>query len=133
MPSAQRADAANLRDLARGPAGRLKNAFPLRIDAVGERLAHRHARDAVADALRPVGDRLTPVVIDADDRGAVALDTSDEALLHRCVLGKAAVPVEVVLGDVEENADGRIDVRCKIDLKRRALDHVDAAGLRRRE
>src|SRR5205085_10486750 len=49
------------------------------------------------------------------------------------VLLDRAVPVEMIRRDVEQDADGGIEARRKIDLIGRALDHVRAAGSRRVE
>ena len=51
-----------------------------------------------------------------------------EALLDGRVLLHGAVAVEVVGGDVHQDADARIEARRQVDLERRHLDHVDAAG-----
>ena len=90
----------------------------LDVDAVGERPAHRDAHHALAGALDAVGDRLAPVVVDADDRGAVALHARDQPLLDRRVVRKRAVAVEMVLGDVEQDADRGIERGREIDLDR---------------
>ena len=55
------------------------------------------------------------------------LGARDEARLDGGIALHAAMPVEMVLGDVEEDADCRIEARREVDLERGALDHIDAA------
>ena len=133
MHAAQRADAADTRDGARAAARGLHDLLGLDIEPVGERPAHRDAHHALARALDAVGRRRAPVVVDADDRGAVLLHAGDQPLLDRRVVRERAVAVEVVLADVDQDADRRIERRRKIDLIGRALDHVHASGARRLE
>ena len=61
------------------------------------------------------------------------LDPRDEPLLHRGVVFHGAVAVEVVLREVDQDADRRIEAWREIDLERGDFDHVDAPGLRRRQ
>ena len=56
---------------------------------------------------------------------------ADQPLLDRRVILQRAVAVEMVFGDVEQDADRGIEARREIDLERRALDHMHAP-LRRR-
>ena len=72
-----------MRDRARGAARGAHDLLGLDIEPVGERPAHRDAHDALAGALDAVGGRLAPVVVDADDRGAVRLHAGDQPLLDR--------------------------------------------------
>jgi hypothetical protein len=56
-----------------------------------------------------------------------------QPLLHGSIVGERAVSVEMILGDVDQDADRGIERRRQIDLIGRDLDHVHAARLRRRE
>ena len=105
------------------------------IDAVGKRTAHRHAHHALARLLDAVGGGLAPVVVDADDRGAVVLHAGDQPLLHRGVVRERAVAVEMVLADIDQDADRRIERRREVDLIGRHLDdmHAAAAGRLQRQ
>ena len=122
--AAQRSDAAEQREPVRGAAGGLHDPPGLDIDAVGERAAHRHAHHPLARALDAVGRGLAPVVVDADDGRAVLLHAGDQPLLHRRVVRQRAVTVEVVLADIDQDADRRIERRREVDLIGRHLDHV---------
>ena len=133
MRTAQRADAADLHDRARGAAGRAHHAVAFDVEAVGERLAHRDPLDALASLLDAVGDRLAQIVVDAHDRAAAILHARDQPLLDRRIVRERAVAVEVILGDVEQDADRRIERGREIDLERGALDDVHAPGRRRLE
>src|SRR5205814_8318309 len=73
------------------------------------------------------------IVIDADDRGAAALDARREALLDRRVVLDRAVPVEMIGADIEQDADRRIERRREVDLVGRALDYVRMPAARRLE
>ena len=81
----------------------------------------------------PVGGGAAPVVVDADDRRSVRLHAGDQPFLHRRVVRERAVPVDVIFGDVEQDADRWIERRRQIDLVRRHLDHMHAARARRLE
>ncbi len=126
VQAAQRADAADPRHLAARAARRAQNGFALDIDAVGQRIFHGDADHALARLLDPVGDVAAPAVVDADDRGAVRLHAGDQPLLHRGVMLQRAVAIDMVLADVEQDADRGIERRRKIDLVGRHLDHVHA-------
>ena len=115
----------------RAPPAALHDGLALDIDAVGQRILHRDPHHALAGLLEPVGDVAAPAVVDADDGGALRLHAGDQPLLHRGVVLERAVAVEVVLADVEQDADGRIERGREIDLVGRHLDHVDAARARR--
>ncbi len=87
--AAQRADAADMGDGARGAARRLHDLLGLDIEPVGERPAHRDANEPIAGALDAVGGGGAPVVVDADDRGSVLLHARDQPLLHGGVVRAA--------------------------------------------
>ena len=83
----QRADAAKLRAISRVTPAVACMIFPmLGVDAVGQRPQHRHAHHALAGAVEPVGDGRAPIVVDADDGGAIALHAGDQPLLDRRVV-----------------------------------------------
>ena len=82
----KRADAADRRDLAARAAGGAPDDFALDIDAVGQRVLHRHPHHAPAGLLDAVGSVAGKAVVDADDRGALLLHARDEPLLHRGVM-----------------------------------------------
>ena len=69
---------------ARGAARGLHHLIGFDIEPVRQRPAHRDAHDPLAGALDAVGDRLAPVVVDADDRGPCA--ARDQPLLDRRVV-----------------------------------------------
>ena len=91
--------------------------------------------DALPDCVEPIGNRAAPVVVDADDRGAVLRHAGDQAFLDRRVMLHRAVAVEMIFGEIDQDADRRIERGREIDLIGRALDDVNAVtvGLRRRE
>ena len=126
--AAQRSDAAEQRDLGAAAARGLHDPPRFDSDAVGERTAHRHAHDALARLLDAVGGGLAPVVVDADNRRAVLLHAGDQPLLHRGVVRERAVAVEMILADVDQDADRRIERRREVDLIGRHLDHMHAAA-----
>ncbi len=68
------------------------------------------------------GDRLRTRVVDPDD-GCVR--PRDEPLLDGRVVLHRSVPIEMIGRKIEENADRRRERRRKVDLERRAFDHVD--------
>ena len=124
--AAQRADPAERGDGARAAAVRLHDLLGLHIEAVGERVPHRDAHHALAGARDAVGGGLAPIVVDADDGGAVLLRAGDQPLLDGGVVGKRAVAVEVVFGDVDQDADRGVERRRQVDLIGRDFDHVHA-------
>ena len=79
--------------------------------ASGRRTETRTTLAAVP--LDAVGGRLAPVVVDADDRGAVALHAGDQPLLDRGVVLHGAVAVEMVRRDVEQDADASDRARAR--------------------
>src|SRR5262249_41705852 len=83
--------------------------------------------------LDAVGRGRAPLIIDADDRNAVRLHAPDQPLLHGGVVRERSVAVEMVFGDVEKNPDRGIERGREIDLVGRALDHVRASVIRRRQ
>ncbi len=133
VKSAQRADAADLRDHARIAARGVHDPVGLHVDAVRQRPARRHAQQPLAGALDAVGSRGRPVVVDPDDRGAALLHSGDQALLHRRIVAQRSMTIQVVLGDVDENADRRIERRREVDLVGGDLDHVHTTRPRRLE
>ncbi len=113
---------------------------PLAVDinSVGKRVPHGNAHDVLAGLRQPIGDRAAPFVVNADDRGPLGRHARDQALLHRRVVLHRAVTIEMILAEIDENADRGIERRSEIDLIRRAFDNVnaqrlDACGLRRLE
>jgi hypothetical protein len=105
--------------------------FALDIDAVGQRVFHRDAHHALAGALEPVGDVAAPAVVDADDRGALRLHAGDQPLLHRGVMLERAVAVDMVLADIEQDADARDRARAR-DRSGRTTSRSRARGPARR-
>src|SRR5205807_3435745 len=67
-----------------------------------------------------------PSIIDADDRHTLLRYAGHQSLLDRCVMRECSVAVEMVLGDVEKNADRGVERRREVDLIRGALDHMRA-------
>src|SRR6267154_2290353 len=112
-------------DRARGAARRAHHPVAFDIEAVAQRTAYRNALDPFSRAPDAIRHRLAPVVVDTDDRGAFALHAGDEPFLDRRIFGNRAVAIEMILGDVEQNADRGIERGREIDLERRALDHMD--------
>ena len=101
------------------------------VDAVRQRTFHRDPNHVPAGLLDAVGDRAAPAVIDADDRGALRLHAGHQSLLDRGIMFERAVAVDMVFADIEQDADARIERWREIDLVRRHLDDMDAAGARR--
>ena len=100
---------------------------------VGERRFLARYRDDARRAgarFEPRVDFAARLVVDAD-QGDVGM--GDQALLHRRVAGKVAVPVEMVGGDVDKEADARRERGGEIDLIGRALDDVRPPGCGRRQ
>jgi len=54
-------------------------------------------------------------------------------LLHGRIVFQRAMPIQVVLAHVEENANGRIERGREINLVGRRFDHMGAPAARRRE
>src|SRR3954462_4692696 len=106
-----------MHDRARGAAGRAHYAVALDIETIGERPAHRDTLDALAPVLDAIGSSLAEVIVDPDNRGTAVLHACDQPLLDRRVVRQRAVAVEVVLGDVEQDADRGIERGAKIDLE----------------
>jgi hypothetical protein len=125
VQTAQRSDAADPRDLAARTAGGAPDDFAFDINAVGQRIFHRDPDHAPAGALDPVGAVAAPSVIDADDRGACRLHPGDQTFLHRRIMFKRAVAIDMILADIDQDTDRGIERRRKIDLIRRHLDDVD--------
>src|SRR5581483_9099226 len=71
VQAAQRADAADPRDLAARTAGSTQDRLALDIDAVGQRIPDRYAHHALARAIEAIGDVAAEHIVDADDRGAL--------------------------------------------------------------
>jgi hypothetical protein len=100
---------------------------------VGERrVLARYRDDARRARARPESqvDVAARLVVDADERN---VGMGDEALLDRRVAGKVAMPVEMVRGDVDEEADARRERGREIDLIGRALNDMRPPGRRRRQ
>ena len=131
MQAAQRADAAQPRDFAARAAGGLHDGFALDIDSVGQRVLHRNPHHALARLVEAVGDVAAPAVIDADNGGSLRLHAGDQPGFYSRVILQRAVAIDVILADVEQNADGGIERRRKIDLVRRHLDHMHPPHPRR--
>ena len=113
----QRVDAADMGNGARRTAGGAHDLPALDIEPVRQRTTHGDTNELLAGALDTVGSGRAPVVVHSDDRAAGLLHACDQALLHRRVTPQRPVPIEMVLADVDEDADGRI----LIAIERRAL------------
>ena len=105
-------------------AGSAHDGFALDIDAVGQRIFHRDANHTPAGPFDPVGGVAAPAVVDADDRGALLLHPRNQTLFHRGVMFQRTVTVDMVLTDIEQDADGGIERGRQIDLVGRHLDHA---------
>ncbi len=103
----------------------------LDIDAVGQRVLDGDPHHPLAGLIEPVGDVAAPAVVDTDDRGTLRLHAGDQPCLDGRIVLQRAVAIDVVFADVEQNADGRIERRRKIDLVRRHLDHMHPPHPRR--
>jgi hypothetical protein len=82
--------------------------------------------DAARLAPEPAGDRLAGRVVDADDGEAASAARVEDALLRGDVAVHAAMAVEVVGRDVEENGDVEARRRAQLELVARHLEHVGA-------
>ncbi len=106
---AQRADAADLGDRIGIAALGAHDPPPFDIDPVGERAFDGNAHDTLAGAHEPLGNGVAPIIVDADDRGSVIWHTGNQPLLHRGVMLHRAVAIEMILAEIDENADRRIE------------------------
>src|SRR3982074_1068654 len=131
VQTAQRTDAADLRDLAARTSRGAPDGFAFDIDAVRQWIFHGDANDPLAGLLDPVGRVPAPVVIDADDGGAMLLYARDQPLLDGGIMFERAVAIDVVFADIEQDADGGIERRRQVNLVRRHLDDVDPSHPRR--
>jgi len=127
---AQRTDAAEAHDGARGAAGRLHDLLRLDIEPVGQRPAHRDADGPIAGTFDAIGGGGAPGIIDPDNRHTAFLHARNQPFLHRRIVRERAMAIEMVLGDVDQNADRGIERGCEVDLVGRALDHVHAVRTR---
>src|SRR4029077_3361496 len=109
VQAAQRANTAEPRDFTARGAGGTHNCFALDIDAVRQRVFDGDPPHAFPRRVEPIGDVAAEDVVDTDDRGARWLHAGDQTLLHRGVVLQRAVAVDVILADVEQDADGRIE------------------------
>jgi hypothetical protein len=131
--AAQRANLPKASDRARGSAGHPHDLLGLDIDPIRKRAAHRDPHHILAVAIKPVGDGRTQVVVDADDRGATLLHAGHQPFLHRRIVRKRAMTIEMILAHIDEDTHRRIERRREIDLIGRDLDDVHLPGLRWRE
>ena len=131
VQSAQRADLSDAGDPRPRAAIDTNDGFAFETDAVRHRSLHRYAGDSAARLLDPIRDRCTEMIVHADNGRAAALDARHQSLLHRRVVLDGAVAIDMILGDVQQNADARIERWREIDLVRRHLDHMDSAFCRR--
>ena len=69
----------------------------------------------------PLQHRQSELIVEADRRNFGAIN---EALFDRRIIFDRPVPVEMIRRDVQHHADGRLQRRSQIDLKRRQFDHV---------
>ena len=93
-------------------------------DAVrNRRMMDRDRHDGPALRAQLLGDAGADVVIDTDD-GDIGL--GDEPFLDLGIMFHRPMPVEMIGRDIEKHAEGRIERGRKIDLERRAFDHMDA-------
>src|ERR1700722_18134122 len=116
VQAAERTDATDDSHLAARAAGGAPDDFALDIDAVGKRIFHGDPDHAPTGPLDPVGGVAAPAVIDADDRGPSLLHAGNETYLHRGVMLKRAVTIDVILADIEQDADRGIERWREIDL-----------------
>jgi hypothetical protein len=131
VQAAQRADAAEFCHLGARGAGGAHDGFALDIDAVRQRVFDGDTHHAFSRPVEAVGDVAAEDVVDADDRGARWLHAGDQTFLDRGIVLQRAVTVDVVLADVKQNADRRIERRREIDLVGRHLDRMHAPHPRR--
>ncbi len=104
-------------DFLRGAAGGLDDALGVQIDPISQRVTYRNAHDAPAAARGPVGNRLAPIVVDADDRGAVRWEACNQPLLDGSVVVHGAVAIEMVLGQIDQDPDRRVEACREVDLE----------------
>ena len=121
--AAQRADARQIGDFPGYARLGDEELRALRIDAISDRLPLRDPPNRYTGLFDPVGDGGRQCVVYADHRGFGAID---QPLLDRGIVLHGAVPLQVILGEVQQHADGRIERRREIDLIGRALDDMDA-------
>src|SRR6516162_1199929 len=87
----------------------------------------------LAGLREPSRNVLTPLVVEADNGAALLRHAGDQALLYCGIVFHRAMPIEMVLGEVDQDPDRWIERRRKIDLIGRALDYVRAIRTRRRQ
>ena len=114
--------------------GRTKNAATVREVTFGQWAPRpkraRHFSQRARFDQRPQG-RMD--VVDIDHRGAARLHVRRKALLDGRVVFNASVPIDVIFGDVEKNADGRPERRREINLIRGHFEHIGASRARTAE
>ena len=74
-------------------------------EAVRKRPAHRYAHHRPAGAFDAVGRGLAPMIIHANHGCAALLDAGDQALLDGGVARERTVTIEMILADIEQDAD----------------------------
>ncbi len=115
-----------IRDLRSFPRSGAIKFFVVEIDAVGELALHRNTNCVNARMLRAIRSRGAERIVNADNRGAAARHAHDKALFHLGVVLDAAVTVDVILGDIEQDTNARMQRGRQVDLIRRHFDHMDA-------
>ena len=93
-------------------------------------MACRNAEGADAPRDGPLRDCIAITVIGADNRRA---RVSENRLLHRRVVFKPAMAVDMVRRDVEQDRGVRVEAWRQVELEARKLDHIMAAVRERRQ
>jgi len=79
-------------------------------------MLHRDANHAAAGLREAVGAGAAPDIIDPDDGTAVLCNAIDQALLDRGVMFDRAVAIDMVLADIDQDADGGVERRTQVDI-----------------
>src|SRR5262245_37978362 len=108
MRAAKRTDAGELRHGMTLAARGAKDIAAFRKITIRQRRYDGYAHDIFAGALDAIGSRAR-VAVDVDHGGATLLDVCGHPLLDGGVVLDAAVPIDMIFRDIEQNAYGRLE------------------------
>ena len=109
-------------------AGSLHDLLAVDIKAIINRMPRGDADHVLAGGREPVGGRVAPFIIDADDHRSGVRHAGQESLLHGSIITDRAMAVDVIFAQIDPHANRRIERRREVDLIGRALDHICAPG-----
>src|SRR5262245_27590412 len=109
MRAAERTDAGELRHGMTLAARGAKDTAAFRKITIRQRRYDGYAHDIFAGAFDAIGRRARVDVVDVDHGGATLLDVCGHPLLDGGVVLDAAVPIDMIFRDIEQNAYGRLE------------------------